>query len=105
MVLYMIGLGLGNEKDITVKGLEIVKRCHKVYLESYTAILGVDRQALATFYGRPVEDADRERVEQDDEASEILVSHHELFSLLPPPPVPVPTYSALMNPNEINSSH
>lgn len=25
MVLYFIGIGLGDEKDITVKGLELVK--------------------------------------------------------------------------------
>ena len=25
--LYLIGLGLGDEKDITVKGLETVRRC------------------------------------------------------------------------------
>ena len=29
-MLYLIGLGLGDIKDITVKGLEIVKQCDKV---------------------------------------------------------------------------
>lgn len=29
-MLYIIGLGLGDIKDITVKGLEIVKKCDKV---------------------------------------------------------------------------
>ena len=29
-MLYFVGLGLGDAKDITVKGLEIVKRCQKV---------------------------------------------------------------------------
>jgi diphthine synthase len=43
MVLFLIGLGLGNEKDISIKGLESVRASHKVYLESYTSILGVDR--------------------------------------------------------------
>lgn len=38
-MLYVIGLGLGDAKDITVKGLEIVKRCDLVFLESYTSIL------------------------------------------------------------------
>ncbi len=46
MVLFLIGLGLGDEKDITVKGLEAVKRCSKVYLEHYTSVLGVDRERL-----------------------------------------------------------
>jgi diphthine synthase len=33
MVFYLIGLGLGDIQDITVKGLEIVRRCERVYLE------------------------------------------------------------------------
>ena len=44
MVLYLIGLGLGNEKDITIKGYEAIKKSSKVYLESYTSILGVDKK-------------------------------------------------------------
>jgi len=39
-MFYLIGLGLGDLKDITVKGLEIVKQCSRVYLEMYTSILG-----------------------------------------------------------------
>eukprot|EP00041_Stephanoeca_diplocostata_P015093 m.286056 g.286056 ORF g.286056 m.286056 type:complete len:284 (-) comp19920_c0_seq9:2763-3614(-) len=64
MVFYMIGLGLGTEHDITVKGLEIVKRCSKVLLEAYTAILMVDHTKLSEFYGVEVTIADRELIEQ-----------------------------------------
>lgn len=46
MVLYVIGLGLGDEKDITVRGLEAVRRSTKVVLEHYTSILGVDKEKL-----------------------------------------------------------
>ena len=46
MVLYMIGLGLSDEKDISVKGLEAVKRSKKVYLEKYTAVLMCDKEKL-----------------------------------------------------------
>jgi hypothetical protein len=53
---YLVGLGLGDEKDITMNGLEIVRRCDRVFLEHYTAVLGVHgTEALAKFYGRPVE--------------------------------------------------
>lgn len=38
-MLYFIGLGLGDAKYITVKGLEIVRQCSRVYLEDYTSIL------------------------------------------------------------------
>ena len=45
-MLYVIGLGLGDEKDITVKGLEAVKTCTYVFLEHYTSVLGVDKEKL-----------------------------------------------------------
>jgi diphthine methyl ester synthase len=45
-MLYIIGLGLADEKDISVKGLEIVRKAERVYLEAYTAILLVDKDQL-----------------------------------------------------------
>jgi len=36
MVLYMIGLGLGSERDITLRGLDAVKRCDKVRTHAQT---------------------------------------------------------------------
>ncbi|XP_069497666.1 diphthine methyl ester synthase [Ambystoma mexicanum] len=69
-MLYLVGLGLGDTTDITVKGLEVIKQCSRVYLESYTAILTVGKEALEEFYGKEVTLADRETVEQ--EADEIL---------------------------------
>lgn len=63
-MLFLIGLGLGDEKDITVKGLEAVRSCSEVWLESYTAILpGVNAEKLSEFYGKQVQVADREQVE------------------------------------------
>jgi len=63
-MLYLVGLGLADERDITVKGLEIVRSCTEIWLEAYTAILpGVDVQKLSTFYGKEVRVADREKVE------------------------------------------
>ena len=41
-MLYVVGLGLGDETDISVKGLEIVKKAARVYLEAYTSVLFVD---------------------------------------------------------------
>lgn len=69
-MLFLIGLGLGDARDITVNGLEIVKRCSRVYLEAYTSLLSVGKDALEEFYGRELIIAEREMVEQ--EADEIL---------------------------------
>ncbi|KAA0712158.1 Diphthine methyl ester synthase [Triplophysa tibetana] len=69
-MLYFIGLGLGDAKDITVKGLEIIRQCSRVYLEAYTSILTVGKEGLEEFYGRELLLADRDVVEQ--QADEIL---------------------------------
>ncbi|XP_046750969.1 diphthine methyl ester synthase [Diprion similis] len=69
-MFYVIGLGLGDAKDVTVKGLEIIRKCDRVYLEAYTSILTVGQETLEKFYGRPVIVADRELVESG--ADEIL---------------------------------
>lgn len=45
-MLYLVGLGLADETDITVRGLEVVKKAERVYLEAYTAILLVDKPKL-----------------------------------------------------------
>lgn len=45
-MLYLVGLGLSDETDITVKGLEVAKSASRVYLEAYTSILLVDQSIL-----------------------------------------------------------
>ena len=63
MVLYLIGLGLCNEKDITVKGLEYIKQSDYIYMEYYTSILGIDSSKLEEYYGKKIILADREMIE------------------------------------------
>ena len=63
MVLHMIGLGLSDEKDISVKGVEAVQASDKVYLEMYTAILMISNERLSEFLGKEITIADREFVE------------------------------------------
>ncbi len=37
-MLYLIGLGLGDEKDLTLKAQEIIQHADVVYLEEYTSV-------------------------------------------------------------------
>jgi len=71
MTLYLIGLGLYDEKDVTLRGLEIIKRCDVVYLEYYTSILGVSKEKLEAVYGREIIAAPRDMVEK--KAEELFV--------------------------------
>ncbi|PPR06863.1 hypothetical protein CVT26_003987 [Gymnopilus dilepis] len=67
-MFYIIGLGLSDEKDITLRGLEAIKSSSRVYLEAYTSILMIDKDRLEAFYEKPVILADRDMVEtQSDE--------------------------------------
>jgi len=70
MPLYFIGLGLNNEKDITINGLEVVKKCDVAYLENYTSILNCKKEDLEKFYNKKITFARRNVVEADD--NEIL---------------------------------
>ena len=66
MALYFIGLGLSNEKDITINGLEAVKKCDVVYLENYTSVLNCSKETLEKFYSKKIILARRSLVEADD---------------------------------------
>lgn len=69
-MLYLIGIGLDSEKDITLKGLEAVKSCDFVYLENYTSKLNCKVEKLEKLYGKKIILANRETVESD--SNEIL---------------------------------
>ena len=67
-MLYLISLGLNDEKDISVKGLEIIKKCKDVYLEEYTSVIQVNKEALEKFYNKKIISVDRNFVEKKIES-------------------------------------
>ncbi|GAA5969218.1 hypothetical protein JCM11641_007513 [Rhodosporidiobolus odoratus] len=66
-MLYLVGLGLHDEKDVTVRGMESIKGSTRVYLEAYTSILGVGKERLEAFYEKEIIVADRDMVEMDSD--------------------------------------
>jgi len=65
-MLTFIGLGLYDEKDITVKGLEAVREADIVYVEFYTShLIGTTIEKIENFYGKKVIVLTREEVEQN----------------------------------------
>jgi diphthine methyl ester synthase len=73
MVLYIVGLGLGDERDITVRGLEAVKQSQHLFLEYYTSILGVDAKKLEAYYGTGVAIRIADRAMVESQAEEIYL--------------------------------
>jgi len=82
MVLYIVGLGLGDEKDVTVRGLEAIKSSPLVFLEAYTSILSIDKERLEAFYGCEVKIADRNFVEGEADDEIIRPAKDQNVSLL-----------------------
>lgn len=66
MPLVFVGLGLWDERDITLRGLEAVKSADHVLAEFYTSTLGgADVGRLETLYGRRVTVLKREDIENN----------------------------------------
>jgi diphthine synthase len=82
MVLNIIGIGLGDEKDITLKGLELVKKSDIVYLESYTSKLNCDVKKLEKLYGKKIIIADRDLVENKEEITDNAVKKDVSFLVI-----------------------
>jgi len=76
MVLYLIGLGLGDDSDLTLRGIAAAKTCSKIYLECYTSLHPEsDTEKLIQRIGKPILLADRTKVEQ--QAEELLRAARE----------------------------
>lgn len=66
-MLTFVGLGLWDEKDVSIRGAEAVRAADKVYGEWYTALLGgASPEKLEAFYGRSIEWLTRDPLEKGD---------------------------------------
>ncbi|XP_076439804.1 diphthine methyl ester synthase-like [Babylonia areolata] len=95
-MFYLVGLGLGDAKDITEKGLEIVKRAKRVYLEAYTSILTVGKEALEQHYGREIILADRDMVEQGSDELMAEADKEDIAFLVVGDPLGATTHTDLI---------
>lgn len=65
-MLVMAGLGLYDERDVTLKTLDFAKKVDKIYAEFYTAILtGTTMEKIEGTLQKPITVLDREKVEYE----------------------------------------
>ncbi len=63
-MLTFIGLGLFDESDVSVRGMDAIKSADTVFLEVYTSVLtGAPIERLEAFYGKKITPLYREDVE------------------------------------------
>lgn len=76
-MLTFVGLGLWDEKDVSLRGLEAVRAADEVYAEWYTAHLGgASPERLVAFYGRPITFLDRDPLERGEALLEAARTKH-----------------------------
>ncbi|WP_414469481.1 diphthine synthase [Methanobacterium sp. ACI-7] len=65
-MLYFIGLGLYDEKDISLKGIEALKSVDEIYAEFYTAnLFGTTLSAVEDLINKEIRVLKREEVEEE----------------------------------------
>jgi len=66
-MLTLIGLGLWNEKNLTLEGLKEAKECDVVYIEEYTSkLFGTTKEKLEKMVGKKIQIVPREAVEKGE---------------------------------------
>jgi diphthine synthase len=65
--LSLIGVGLHDERDLSLRAIEEARRCDALYVEMYTTRLDTDVQRLASTIGKPIERLHRSSLEENSE--------------------------------------
>lgn len=82
-MLTFVGLGLYDEKDVTLKGLEAIRDADVVYAEFYTAPLGgktVERMEMV--YGKRISVLERGDIEENAEETILKIAKNQKVVLL-----------------------
>ncbi len=94
-MLIFIGLGLYDERDISVKGLDAIRAADLVYAEFYTSrLMGAALETLEEFYGRRVHLLSRKQVEVDPAWMEDALDKDVAFLVGAMPWSPLPIWTS-----------
>ncbi|WP_135304584.1 diphthine synthase [Haloarcula amylovorans] len=67
-MLTFVGLGLYDERSVTIAGRDAIHAADRVFAEFYTSrLVGTDLESLEAFHGTDIEVRDRAGIEQDPE--------------------------------------
>jgi diphthine synthase len=78
--LVFVGLGLHDEADVSLKGLQELKECDEVFAEFYTAKLGkFDRKSFEKLIGKKIEILSREETENGDRIIDAATRNNVVF--------------------------
>jgi len=94
-MLYLIGLGLNDEKDLTLKAVEIAKKC-ECYCELYTSIWRGSLENLKNIIGKDVTLLKRKDLEERQEAFLEKAKKMDVALFMPGDPLAATTHIDLV---------
>ncbi|HJW97101.1 MAG TPA: diphthine synthase, partial [archaeon] len=96
-MLYLIGLGIWDEKDISLKGVEACRRSSQVYAELYTARWGGNLKNLEKLVGKKIRVLERSDLEDDSSELVRKAKSSDIAILFPGDPLSATTHLSLMS--------
>jgi diphthine synthase len=94
--LWFIGAGLGDERDLSRRALDVLRGCERIFAEEYTAQLAPGSlERLAGELGRPVVRLTRAELEGERPVLEALERDGRVALLVPGDPFAATTHVAL----------
>lgn len=96
-MLYLIGLGLHDEMDVSLKGIEAAKKCDKVFIELYTSPWRGSLKRLEEAVGKKIRRL--KRVDLEDRSKAIIEQAYDkdVAIFVPGDPLVATTHSALVS--------
>jgi len=94
-MLYLIGLGLNDEKDLTLKAIEIAKNC-ECYCELYTSIWSGSLEGLKKLIGKEVKLLKRKDLEEEQEIFLEKAKKNDIALFVPGDPLAATTHIDLV---------
>lgn len=95
-MLYLIGLGIWDEKDLSLKGLEACKKAGEIYAELYTADWGGSLRNLERLAGKKITVVGRSDLEENSEKFLKRIGKKDVVLLVPGDPLVATTHSHLI---------
>jgi len=94
-MLYLIGLGLGEERDLTLRAIEIVKKCD-CYCELYTSFWHGSMKNLEEMIGKEIKTLNRRDLEEDLISFLKKAKENNIVLLVPGDPLAATTHSDIV---------
>ncbi len=95
-MLYLVGLGVWNEKDISLRGIEICRQADSIYCELYTAYWGGDLKRLEKLAGKKITKLGRKDVEEGSDKILEEAKRKDIALLVPGDPLVATTHVHLI---------